>query len=419
MFRNLEWFGRQLNSYIIPDDTETTDVNESLNVSYTYDADGLRTSKTVDGATTTYQYVGDKLYYLCAKDAEGNTSYEMYFFYDSYDKLTVLKYFLHTVEDENNVVKEFTYYVATNYFGDVVGLYDGAGKILNSYEYDAWGNVIGVYKHEHSTDDEGKPVISTVENTDLNSIAHRNPIRYRSYCYDTETGLYYLQSRYYNPEIGRFLNADGLLNGNGDILGYNMFAYCSNNPVMFSDANGCGFLKNIIKVLVKKIVQPSVNLLRANLSEKNMTYSSGYSITGTPSAITYSAQIGMSFDTNGNIALQKSVASGFTSGTPGVSFMKFESFTNASSIYKLDGFGYQIGGGLAAPVCGVPLAVSADILLIPDKELNSMYYGFSRSVGVGTPGKESHIELGYTETTSISFNVFDIVDEWCGKIMEW
>ena len=209
-----------------------------LDVSYTYDADGLRTSKTVDGATTTYQYVGDKLYYLCAKDADGNTSYEMYFFYDSYDKLTVLKYFLHTVEDENNVVKEFTYYVATNYFGDVVGLYDGAGKILNSYEYDAWGNVIGVYKHEHSTDDEGKPVISTVENTDLNSIAHRNPIRYRSYYYDLETGLYYLQSRYYNPEIGRFLNADGYISTGIGVIGYNMFAYCNNSPIITIDENG-------------------------------------------------------------------------------------------------------------------------------------------------------------------------------------
>ena len=238
MFRNLEWFGRQLNSYIIPDDAETIDVNESLNVSYTYDADGLRTSKTVDGATTTYQYVGDRLYYLCAKDGTGADDYEMYFFYDSYDKLTVLKYFLHTLEDEEKVVKEFTYYVATNYFGDVVGLYDGAGNILNSYEYDAWGNVIGVYSHSHSTDDEGKPVISTVENTDLNSIAHRNPIRYRSYYYDLETGLYYLQSRYYNPEIGRFLNSDNITDSGAGVLGFNTFIYCANNPVNYADPTG-------------------------------------------------------------------------------------------------------------------------------------------------------------------------------------
>ena len=243
---NLEWFGRQLNSYIIPDDAETTDVNESLNVSYTYDADGLRTSKTVVEKTPTdeytynytYQYVGDKLYYLCANDENGNLDYEMYFFYDSYDKLTVLKYFKHTGENPG----QYTYYVATNYFGDVVALYSGQGELLVSYEYDAWGNIIAVR-------DADEALI-----TDSDSIAHRNPIRYRSYYYDTETGLYYLQSRYYNPEIGRFLNADGLLNGNGDILGYNMFAYCSNNPVMFNDKNGCGFLKDLLTELMNTII---------------------------------------------------------------------------------------------------------------------------------------------------------------------
>jgi RHS repeat-associated protein len=65
-----------------------------------------------------------------------------------------------------------------------------------------------------------------------------NPIRYRSYYYDTETGFYYLQSRYYDPAIRRFINADGYINANGDILGFNMYAYCSNNPVMYVDYSG-------------------------------------------------------------------------------------------------------------------------------------------------------------------------------------
>ncbi|MBR2876535.1 MAG: RHS repeat-associated core domain-containing protein [Clostridia bacterium] len=68
---------------------------------------------------------------------------------------------------------------------------------------------------------------------------------------DTETKLYYLQSRYYDPEICRFLNADGTLNGNGDLLGFNMFAYCSNNPVMYSDPSGCG-LKSVFNYLKRK-----------------------------------------------------------------------------------------------------------------------------------------------------------------------
>ena len=62
--------------------------------------------------------------------------------------------------------------------------------------------------------------------------------RYRGYYYDTETGFYYLQSRYYNPTWGRFINADNYINANGDLIGFNMFAYCSNNPVMYADITG-------------------------------------------------------------------------------------------------------------------------------------------------------------------------------------
>ena len=66
-----------------------------------------------------------------------------------------------------------------------------------------------------------------------------NPLRYRGYVYDAETGLYYLQSRYYNPYIGRFINADGVISGvGGDVLGYNQFAYCFNNPVNLFDIAG-------------------------------------------------------------------------------------------------------------------------------------------------------------------------------------
>ena len=70
------------------------------------------------------------------------------------------------------------------------------------------------------------------------TIATLNPLRYRGYVYDPETGLYYLQSRYYNPQWGRFINADGLVSTGQGLLGYNMFAYCNNNPVGFKDFNG-------------------------------------------------------------------------------------------------------------------------------------------------------------------------------------
>ena len=70
----------------------------------------------------------------------------------------------------------------------------------------------------------------------------------------TETGYYYLQTRYYNPEWGRFINADGYINANGDILGYNMFAYCSNNPVMYVDPKGTCALIAVVLVAVVIVV---------------------------------------------------------------------------------------------------------------------------------------------------------------------
>ena len=100
-------------------------------------------------------------------------------------------------------------------------IYDSIGTRIVRYKYDAWG-VCSV--------DTGLTTNTT--------IANLNCIRYRGYYLDTETGLYYLQSRYYDPVVERLLNADTLLGANGDLLSYNLFAYCSNNPVNFSDPTG-------------------------------------------------------------------------------------------------------------------------------------------------------------------------------------
>ena len=109
---------------------------------------------------------------------------------------------------------------------------NSSNQLVAKYAYDAWGNCTVT---PLVADTAGHSI------TDANHIAHINPFRYRGYYYDTETGLYYLNSRYYDPQTGRFLNADALLGANGDILSYNLFAYCSNNPVMYSDPTGHGF----------------------------------------------------------------------------------------------------------------------------------------------------------------------------------
>ncbi|MBE6683537.1 MAG: RHS repeat-associated core domain-containing protein [Ruminococcaceae bacterium] len=86
----------------------------------------------------------------------------------------------------------------------------------------------------------------TTTGTLASTVGAYNPFRYRSYYYDTETGFYYLQSRYYDPTVGRFLNSDGIIGANGGIEGYNMFAYCNNNPVMYADETGYYATQNFL-----------------------------------------------------------------------------------------------------------------------------------------------------------------------------
>lgn len=150
--------------------------------------------------------------------------------------------------DASGAIIGFTYYpysgTATQYFfgknaqGDVLCIYDANGTIVARYYYDAWGACTIAY-----------------DNTSI-GIANINPIRYRSYYYDTETGWYYLQSRYYDPAVGRFISPDdpSLLGVNGDLLSYNLYAYCSNNPVNYSDPSGQGFVLSLIIVGVITVV---------------------------------------------------------------------------------------------------------------------------------------------------------------------
>ncbi len=104
--------------------------------------------------------------------------------------------------------------------GDLIVQVNNISNRVVNYTYDAWGN-------------PGEPTGSMA-----NTLGKHNPLRYRGYVYDTETGLYYLQSRYYNPEIGRFINADSYASTGQGILGNNMFAYCSNNPAIAYDPSG-------------------------------------------------------------------------------------------------------------------------------------------------------------------------------------
>ena len=169
----------------------------------TYNADGLRTSRTNGSTTYHYFYNGDKLTYV-KKGSEA-----LYIAYDGSGKPMAL------VAPDND-----TYYYVTNLQGDVIAILNKTGTVVVEYTYDAWGNIISTTGSMAST------------------LGEINPLRYRGYVYDQEYELYYLQSRYYNPEVGRFLNADTLASTGQGTLGCNPFVYCLNNPVNNSDPNG-------------------------------------------------------------------------------------------------------------------------------------------------------------------------------------
>ena len=112
------------------------------------------------------------------------------------------------------------YYYLYNAQGDVMALYDNDLNIVAEYTYDSWGKLLSVTGSLAET------------------VGKTNPFRYRGYYYDSETELYYLNSRYYDPETGRFINADGYVSTGQGVLGNNMFTYCGNNPVVRVDSTG-------------------------------------------------------------------------------------------------------------------------------------------------------------------------------------
>ena len=186
-------------------------------VQMSYDSNGMRTQKSVDGVKTNYYYDSNKNLIALVK---GNDT--LLFYYDSDGSATSFSY--------NGTM----YFYVKNLQGDVVRIIDLAGTEVASYVYDAWGNI---------KDTKGDSTVREL-----------NPIRYRGYVYDTETSLYYLQSRYYDPFTGRFLNADIYCDtGTSTPLSTNMFAYCENNPISNADEGGY-IAANVIGAVIGGIV---------------------------------------------------------------------------------------------------------------------------------------------------------------------
>ncbi len=175
-------------------------------ISYTYNADGLRNSKYVTGVTTDYYWLNGIL------QAQKTGSEYIVFLHD--ENGVAYGFLL-----KNGATEEYYYYVF-NLQGDVIGILDSNGTQVVEYTYNPWGEIL------------------SITGTMAETIGQKNPLRYRGYYYDNETGFYYLRSRYYDPVVCRFINADGLLSTGTGVLGYNMFTYCNNNPILLTDSTG-------------------------------------------------------------------------------------------------------------------------------------------------------------------------------------
>ena len=175
-------------------------------ISYLYNADGLRTSKTVNGITTDYYWLNG----ILLGQKTGN-EYILFLYDENGSAYGMLL---------NNGTTEEYYYYLFNAQGDITGIVDSNGQKVVEYTYGAWGD------------------ITAITGTLADTVGQINPIRYRGYYYDAETGFYLTGTRYYDPEIGRFINADGYVSTGQGILGTNMFAYCGNNPITRADPSG-------------------------------------------------------------------------------------------------------------------------------------------------------------------------------------
>ena len=257
----------------------------TINIGFTYDVDGLRTSKTIPnvGLEHKYYYVGDRLQY----ETLGGSS-ALWYFYDADGNPSGIRY-----KDNSGTVND--YYFVCNWRGDVIQIYNASGTLVGSYTYDAWGRVT-----ENAT------------SADTQNITETNPIRYRGYYYDTETRLYYVNSRYYDPAVKRMLNADNDSLSTATPQGLtdkNYFAYCDNNPVVRVDSDGAfwnvvigaavgGALGATTQVIVQGGVHNKKELFKVVISGVSGAVGGGLGACGLPLVWSVVSDTGIAFATS-------------------------------------------------------------------------------------------------------------------------
>ena len=211
-------------------------------MSFTYDDNGIRTSKTVNGVKHTYHLNGSQI----VAEEWGNKL--IIYLYDASGSPIGMMY--RTTSYAAHIFDVFWF--EKNLQGDIVAVYNENGTKVVSYGYtNAWGI------HNESYSNGGDT-----------SGAQYNPFRYRGYYYDADLDMYYLQSRYYDPNTCRFINADGYVSTGQGLTGYNMFAYCSNNPIMHIDPSGESW---IALGIVGAVVNVAITFFAAKITQQDYT----------------------------------------------------------------------------------------------------------------------------------------------------
>lgn len=241
----LSWInGKELNTY----------TSSGNLIEFKYNKDGIRTSKKVNNIETKYYLEDNKIIYEKTNDD--------------------ILYYMRTCDNDligfryNNE----SFFYLKNLQNDIIGITDNNNNIIAKYQYDAYGNILAI------TDSFGNKISENGQH-----IASKNPFRYRSYYYDKETGLYYINSRYYNPSWGRFINADRYMPLNSNYICYNLFAYAINNPINYYDLNGNIFkkawnwCKNTYKKVKEKVVEVYNTIKNAFTAEVGVGFGLGKS----------------------------------------------------------------------------------------------------------------------------------------------
>ena len=190
-------------------------VREDRTLDFKYNHNGMRIQKVLQHdwypETTNYTYHGKLLTHMTVDYHDWDEVAQqdkLHFFYDAQSRPVKISY--------NGVIYTYVH----NLQGDIVGILDSTGALVVEYKYDAWGKLL-----------------STTGSL-ADTLGMRNPFRYRGYVYDEESELYYLRSRYYNPLIGRFVNADVYIAVQTDISSHNLYSYCKNQCINCADTNG-------------------------------------------------------------------------------------------------------------------------------------------------------------------------------------